>query len=203
MISVKLENDELHRENEALRRENERLRTCERLAYRDDLTDLYNRRYFEERARQELSRAHRRNTPVAIVFLDLDHFKLINDRAGHPAGDRVLVELGSILARSCRGADIPCRIGGDEFALIVPDTDRVGTAALMERVEEELAGSKPMLPTDLAKLTISFSYGIAVYPEDGMTSEALAEAADHAMYAHKRAHHGNMTGIRHPTCRTA
>jgi diguanylate cyclase (GGDEF)-like protein len=185
VFSVHLENEELRRENAALRVENERLRTCERLAYRDDLTSLYNRRYFEERARQEVSRSSRQGSALAVIFLDIDRFKDINDQAGHAVGDRVLVQLGRVLQESCRGADIACRIGGDEFALIVPDTDRAGATALMERVLERLSKEYDVLGIP-RNLRTGFSYGIAIHPGDGTSIEQLAEGADQAMYAHKR-----------------
>jgi diguanylate cyclase (GGDEF)-like protein len=156
----------------------------EELAYHDDLTGIHNRRYFAQRMGQELSRAERTQKEVALALIDLDGFKRINDLAGHVTGDRVLCFVGRFLARCCREFDIACRIGGDEFAIIIPESDRDGSIALIHRIEERIrnAPDRPHLPDEL---TIGFSFGVAMYPHDARTLDTLLAHADHAMYLHK------------------
>jgi diguanylate cyclase (GGDEF)-like protein len=113
---------------------NLRLRqTLKREAIRDPLTGLYNRRHMEASLEREAYRAERLHTPVGLVMLDVDHFKLFNDTYGHEAGDIVLRELGNLLRSSIRGEDIACRYGGEEFLLILPDAS---LDSVMERAEE-------------------------------------------------------------------
>lgn len=176
---------QLRDENRELRREIERLLIYKGLAYRDHLTNLYNRRYFEERLTQELSRANRSGTPVALMMIDVDDFKRINDVAGHPMGDEVLRWVGLELASACRAFDVACRIGGDEFALIIPATNRAGVDAVTERIAERLrqAKTRPQLPPSVA---LEVSLGTAVYTEDAADAAGLVAQADRAMYRDKR-----------------
>jgi diguanylate cyclase (GGDEF)-like protein len=185
--------DRLRSENDALKKENDRLRVYEELAYHDDLTGLHNRRYFEQRIHQELSRAARTEKDLAIALIDLDGFKQINDVAGHVAGDRVLRFVGCFLASCCRGFDIVCRIGGDEFAMIIPETDGPGALSAIERIAVRLdeAPDRPRLGPGLS---IGFSFGLALFPTDAHTLENLLAHADHAMYLHK-----DERRSRHPT----
>ncbi len=150
------------------------------LAYRDDLTGLHNRRHFDERLIQEWSRSRRFNQPLSVVVIDLDDFKLVNDTKGHSMGDHVLSFVGKAMSRTCRDFDVPCRIGGDEFAFILPGTDLEGAEALMARVVETL--DSPLLRDGFK---ISFSYGIAER-SDATSPYDLHDRADHAMYASKR-----------------
>jgi diguanylate cyclase (GGDEF)-like protein len=181
---LRRDNKTLRTEIASLRQENDRLRVYEELAYHDDLTGLHNRRYFEQRVAQELSRAERTNKQLAIAIIDLDDFKRINDVAGHAAGDRVLSFVGRYLASCCRGFDIACRIGGDEFALIIPETDAEGARAALERIEArfQAAVDRPRLS---ARLAVSFSFGLALFPTDAHTIDNLLARADHAMYLRK------------------
>ena len=159
----------------------------QRLAYRDDLTGLLNHRAFEERCAQELSRAERAGQPVSVIVFDLDGFKQINDEGGHQKGDEVLRWFGAFLQNSARSMDIVCRIGGDEFALIFPETDAFEARTLVERLRERLweASDIPKLP---GGGRVQFSSGIATYPRQGLDTEDLVAKADAEMYDDKRAH---------------
>jgi diguanylate cyclase (GGDEF)-like protein/putative nucleotidyltransferase with HDIG domain len=146
----------------------------------DPLTKLLNRRGFRESLDLELERARRSDLPMAIVVGDLDFFKEVNDRLGHPAGDTALRRVGGAVEEAKRRIDAAARVGGEEFAMILPDTDAEGALALAERmrltIEGEFAG-------DPVPVTISF--GIAGYPEHGETAGAIIRAADEALYAAK------------------
>ncbi|HUF37340.1 MAG TPA: diguanylate cyclase [Anaerolineales bacterium] len=174
-------------DNAALALANLRLReTLRNQSIRDTLTDLYNRRYLDETLERELHRAKRNNRGLGILMLDIDHFKAFNDSHGHAAGDAVLSALGQYLRRSLRASDIACRMGGEEFALILPDAE---PDAVRERAEEIHSGLHNLnVEFDGMVLgPISISVGIAVFPVHGETPEELLHAADSAMYQAKRA----------------
>ena len=151
------------------------------VARTDSLTGLLNRRGFEETLKSELARARRSHRPVTLVVGDLDHFKLVNDRFGHQRGDEALQRFSELLIGVKRSIDGAARIGGEEFALILPDTDRNGAYVMAERlrrrVREELVGYG---------LPLSVSIGIAGYPSHGSTGDELLRHADQAMYVAKR-----------------
>jgi len=153
-----------------------------RVARTDPLSGLLNRRGFDERLRVEVERAHRTFRPLSLIMLDLDRFKLVNDRHGHEAGDAALEQLGRLLGRAIRLIDSAGRIGGEEFALILPETDAEGACVLGERVralvESWFAGHDPALTA---------SVGIASFLHDGETTDELLRAADAALYAAKAA----------------
>jgi diguanylate cyclase (GGDEF)-like protein len=142
----------------------------------DPLTGLLNRRAFAERFGHELAVARRAGRPFALVLLDVDRFKTINDRHGHAAGDATLVALAGALTGAVREVDTVARIGGDEFALLLPDTDDAGVRETAQRVTALVAGRD--LP--------AVSAGCAVYGPDGQTMDDLVRAADVALYAAKR-----------------
>lgn len=146
----------------------------------DPLTGLLNRRGFHELFEIELERARRGRRPLGIVVGDLDHFKEVNDRYGHSAGDRVLQRVADHLSAAARRIDGAGRTGGEEFALIVPDTDAEGAYALAERLRREV---RETFASEEVSPTISF--GIASFPRHGETAEELLRAADRAMYAAK------------------
>ena len=155
-------------------------------AISDTLTGLYNRRYLNEFLPRELARSGRNAMPVALMLIDLDHFKRVNDSFGHEAGDIVLTAVGALLRDKVRGSDIACRYGGEEFALILPET---GEEPAVRRAEDiRLAISALQLShagKPLGKVTASF--GIAMFPDHAQDTEALLRTADVALYAAKGA----------------
>jgi diguanylate cyclase (GGDEF)-like protein len=164
---------------------NLRLREVLRVqSVRDPLTNLYNRRYFEESLQRELARAARKQTPVGLMMLDIDHFKRFNDQYGHDAGDAVLRSFAHMLHSQLRAEDVVCRYGGEEFAVVMPEApveacllraEQLGVVT--RKVIAQLRG-QPLEP-------ISISIGVACYPMNGDTGEALLKAADAALYRAK------------------
>lgn len=153
------------------------------LAYFDVLTGLPNRRLFTDRLQVAIATAHRHGSSLAIMFLDLDLFKRINDTLGHGVGDLVLVETANRLGLCIREGDTVARLGGDEFVILLPELDHVEDAAkLAERV---IAQVKQPFVIDEHELYVTTSAGIAVYPDDGLTVEGLIKNADTAMYRAK------------------
>jgi diguanylate cyclase (GGDEF)-like protein/PAS domain S-box-containing protein len=155
-------------------------------ATHDPLTGLCNRRYLEENLERELHRARRGNTPLCVVMLDLDNFKPFNDTFGHDAGDDRLRELAQALREKLRKSDISCRYGGDEFALVLPDSSLADTQQRMEQIRA-LVKEMPIRHGGPTLGQITVSVGIAGAPEHGCTADELIHAADVAMYAAKQA----------------
>ena len=151
----------------------------EELAYNDALTGLPNRVLLSERVQFAISLASRAQRTFAILFIDLDRFKQINDSLGHVFGDRVLVEVAERIKKCLRVADTAARLGGDEFVLLLHDVDSRGAELTAQRLLDELA--RP-LPLDGMSFTVTCSVGIAMYPEDGATLDDLIKNADTAMY---------------------
>ncbi|WP_338762895.1 diguanylate cyclase [Massilia sp. METH4] len=151
----------------------------------DPLTQLYNRRYLDETLKRELSRAARRGTPLAVIMLDLDHFKRVNDTFGHEAGDLLLRNVGRVLLQSIRGSDVACRYGGEELVVLLPDCSLETAIARAERMRQAIRNLNLTVNKDV--LSASASFGVAAYPHHGDSAEALLQAADAAMY---RAKHG-------------
>jgi diguanylate cyclase (GGDEF)-like protein len=173
----------------------------EKLSIEDGLTKLYNHRHFQDELKREFGRAQRYNDPLSLIMIDLDHFKDVNDRYGHPFGDKVLRETAALVRGSVRDHDLCARYGGEEFAVILPKTMMTGALAVAERIhkamnqkvfEEERpqaktaetrAGAIPAPAT--ARVTASF--GIASYPsKDIASAELLIRYADEALYRAKR-----------------
>jgi diguanylate cyclase (GGDEF)-like protein len=153
-------------------------------ATHDALSGLFNRRYMEETLERELSRAARRNTPVGVIMLDIDHFKRINDGYGHAAGDSMIVAFARLLRGMFRGEDVPCRHGGEEFVLVLPGASSSDACRRAEQLREEtermtVEHRGQRLPS------VTVSLGVAVYDEHGRTGEGLLHAADAAMYRAK------------------
>ncbi|MDX6631252.1 MAG: hypothetical protein QOH00_3498 [Gaiellales bacterium] len=167
--------------------ENARLhRLIQKQAKTDPLTQLLNRREFEEQLAREVERAQRFGTPVGLVVLDLDDFKLINDRFGHLAGDGVLKEAARAIRQVTREIDQPARWGGEEFAVILPHTGLDGAARLAERLRQAIA--ERQIPTpDGRSVRVTASFGVAALPGSGATQVELTAAADDAVYRSKRA----------------
>lgn len=150
------------------------------LALTDSLTGLANRRAYEERIEEELLRAQRMGRSLALLLLDVDHLKQMNDTFGHAAGDQLLRAVADVLRSRTRGIDLAARLGGDEFILLLPETDRAGAMVALERLMEGIAEQR------IHGRTIQISAGVAVYPDDGRTEEALRKHADDDLYQAKR-----------------
>lgn len=155
----------------------------QRLAHFDPLTGLPNRALLGDRATQALRIALRNNEPAALMFIDLDHFKHVNDSLGHAVGDRLLVALAARFKEALRDQDTLSRIGGDEFVLLLPDTDAPAAAHVADKL---LQLSQQPYQIDQHELSITPSIGIAIYPLDGPDFDALAKSADAAMYRAKQ-----------------
>ena len=160
-------------------------RIVERQALIDGLTGLANRRQCEETLADELARVERFGGSLAVVVADLDWFKDVNDRHGHPAGDSVLSEFAALLQETVRDVDLAGRWGGEEFVLILPGTDLAGGARVAERIRAALAG-RIVLAVDRTPITVTASFGVAAIPPEKTASELFA-AADAALYEAKRA----------------
>jgi diguanylate cyclase (GGDEF)-like protein len=153
------------------------------MAQHDPLTDLPNRAMFSHRLQHELERAKRHQGRFALIFLDLDHFKPINDHHGHGVGDRLLQQVARRLQGAVRASDTVGRIGGDEFVVLMPELGADDTAlGLAEKIRQVVRESYNV---EGHALTISCSLGVAVYPDDGEDEIALTKAADEAMYRAK------------------
>ena len=159
------------------------LRQITRQANFDALTDLPNRYLFQDRLVQTIAQAHRYGRCVALLYLDLDHFKKINDTLGHPFGDQVLTEIGTRLGAVVRESDTVARLGGDEFTIIAGDMGNRNTAAkFAQKVLDAIA---PPFSVDGQELHLTGSLGVALYPDDGDTATTLVKNADIAMYQAK------------------
>jgi diguanylate cyclase (GGDEF)-like protein len=153
-------------------------------ATRDNLTGLYNRHYMQEWLAQELHRAKRHQRSIGVIMLDVDHFKRVNDDFGHAAGDMVLRELAGVLRRVARRSDVPCRHGGEEFLVLMPEVTLEGMLGKAEELRQEVRR------LDLAYEgqplgSITVSAGLAIYPQHAASAEGLLRCADEALYAAK------------------
>jgi diguanylate cyclase (GGDEF)-like protein len=158
---------------------------------RDALTGLYNRKFFDEQITQEMVSARRYNWPMTLALLDIDHFKLINDRYGHPGGDRVLRSLAACLQGMLRTSDSLCRYGGEEFALILPQVNSQTGKAMAERLRSALAALQIELD-DGAHCSVTISIGL-VTMESGYSPGQMIACADQALYASKNAGRNRVT----------
>ena len=152
-------------------------------ALRDGLTELYNRRAFDDLLARALAREQRQGGRLALVFVDLDHFKKLNDTFGHPAGDAALKVTAQILERYLRKGDEAARYGGEEFAVILPGADEAGARGLAERIRHAVQHQR--LVFEGARIAFTASFGVAVSPGDATSDDALLAAADRALYAAK------------------
>ena len=155
----------------------------------DGLTGLRNRAYFDRRLDDELATARRSGRPLSLVLLDLDHFKRLNDDFGHPFGDRVLQAVGEVLVACLRGTDTPCRFGGEEFALVLGDTDGKVAVAIAERIRARLAALRFEQRNQIVAVTGSL--GVVVSTDfaapASLSAQQMIKAADDALYTAKRA----------------
>jgi diguanylate cyclase (GGDEF)-like protein len=158
-----------------------RMQRAEALSVTDDLTQLYNSRYLSQVLRRETKRASRSGRPLSLLFIDLDGFKSINDSHGHLFGSSALVEAAAVIRISARETDIVARFGGDEFALVLPDTGSEGAVAVGERVREKIA-AHAFLEKQGLSIRLTVSVGVATLPDVADSAEQLIHAADAAMY---------------------
>jgi diguanylate cyclase (GGDEF)-like protein len=157
------------------------LKRAEALSVTDDLTHLYNLRYLNQVLRREAKRSARSGRPLSLLFIDLDGFKSVNDAHGHLCGSRALVEAATVIRGSARETDVVARYGGDEFALVLPDTGGAGAWAVGERIRERLAAHRFLVDHGL-DVHLTASVGIATLPDAADAPEELMRAADAAMY---------------------
>ncbi|HKB12682.1 MAG TPA: sensor domain-containing diguanylate cyclase [Vicinamibacterales bacterium] len=157
------------------------LKRAEALSVTDDLTHLYNSRYLNQVLRRETKRASRSGRPLSLLFIDLDGFKAVNDTHGHLYGSRALVEAAAVIRSSARETDMVARFGGDEFALVLPDTGAEGAFAVGERIRDRIAEFR-FLTGDGLDIHLTASVGVATLPDVAASADELVEAADKAMY---------------------
>jgi len=181
-----------------LREANERLK---HLANTDELTGLPNRRSFLKALERELARADRYDQPLSVVLLDLDHFKRVNDSWGHPVGDRVLVAAAEAVRGVCRDSDVPGRIGGEELAVLLLQTDTLEAELVAERIRRRVAEVEHLVPGDLLRVTASF--GVATSGPGRLDSDTLIGAADEALYAAKNGGRNRVVAAPRPKEQTA
>jgi diguanylate cyclase (GGDEF)-like protein len=151
------------------------------LAMRDDLTKAYNRRFFETYLDEEIERSRRYGTLFSIIFLDLDDLKMVNNLYGHLSGSRTLQEVAKRILSAVRGIDKVVRFGGDEFCVILPQTDQEQAIAVANRISRAMTAGALRIDANV-EVTITASFGIATYPTHAMTKEGLIRQADAAMY---------------------
>lgn len=149
-------------------------------AITDGMTKLYLHRYFKQRLLDEIKRASRFKRHLALIMVDIDHFKLLNDNYGHQTGDEVLKRVANILKKAIRIHDLPVRYGGEEFALVLPETDMLGAVAVAERIRKTI--EKEVFSYGGANIQKTASFGVSVYPDCALNMEALIKAADVALY---------------------
>jgi|SRR5579863_260790 len=154
------------------------------LAVTDDLTKLFNFRYLDRILDNEIRRSQRYGSTVSLVFLDMDHFKNVNDRHGHLYGSKVLVEMGHLLIRNLRDVDIVARYGGDEFVAVLPQTSVATTRKIVDRIQEAVRKTE-FLKDSGFRMKLSASFGIAGFPEHAKNKTDLIRLADKAMYRAK------------------
>ncbi len=183
MEKVKETLESLENQNKKLKKEISFLKTYKEQAIKDSLTKLYTRRYFEERCYQEIYRFGRTGEEFAIAFLDIDDFKQINDTFGHSAGDIVLKTLSEIILKSIRKSDIACRYGGEEFVILLANSDSQSAEVVLSRIKDKLTTNTNLIDRNLK---ITFSAGISTYSNRFSKIEELIEDADKKLYKAKR-----------------
>jgi diguanylate cyclase (GGDEF)-like protein len=162
-----------------------RLNELSELVRTDPLTGLANYRYFVDTCEREIERTQRSEQPTSLIMLDIDHFKRVNDQWGHENGNQALKFIADILRQSVRRLDIPCRYGGEEFAIILPDTSLSDSVPVAERIRRQIAAAPLLL--DEGELQLTASLGISVYTNAGRTTpEELVKQADQYLYLAKQ-----------------
>lgn len=156
----------------------------QRQATTDGLTGLFNHRTGQEKLADQLRLAERYQRNLAVVMIDVDHFKAINDTHGHPAGDTVLRTVARLIKSSCRDVDIPVRYGGEEFLLILPEVSQEGAVVVSERIRRCI--EREVIAHGDTDISVTASFGVAAYPDDARSNQALLDFADRALYMSKR-----------------
>ena len=172
---------------EDLRTANLRLRE---MSHTDELTEVGNRRNYDMRLREEISRSSRFGHTFSLLMIDIDAFKKFNDDFGHPQGDVVLRSLGALMRSMSREGDVPCRVGGEEFAFILPETAKADAVVFAERFRR---GVEQSIMAPDASYPLTVSVGLAAFPEDGKSAEEILWAADEALYESKRGGRNRVT----------
>jgi diguanylate cyclase (GGDEF)-like protein len=167
-----------------------------RMSTVDPLTSLYNRGFFFAALEREIARSARSGRGFCLLMMDLDELKAINDRLGHFHGDRVLSAVGQVVSDGVRRIDTAARYGGDEFVVLLPETDPTGAFVLAEKIRIGVNELDVELPDDTVRP--SLSVGVVAYPDDGLTADELMISADRAMYTSKRAGKNRVTGVNMP-----
>jgi diguanylate cyclase (GGDEF)-like protein len=157
-----------------------------KLAFTDFLTGLKTRRYLDEQLDREIKRAERRGSPLALIAIDIDHFKLVNDTYGHQAGDTILREVSARLLKGVREIDTVARYGGEEFTVILPDTNFAEADQIAERLRSDIEAASYILGSPWEGVRLTISLGVAAFPRDAKIKDNLLEAADVALYEAKR-----------------
>lgn len=155
------------------------------MAVKDALTGLYNRRYLETHLASHVKIAHEKGTPLSLLILDIDHFKRVNDTYGHDAGDLILKEFAIRMSDNVRRIDLPCRMGGEEFVVIMPETDRELAYSVAERIRDVVAGKPFSTGESGEEIVVTTSVGIGCYVDENDTPESLMKRADVALYEAK------------------
>lgn len=163
---------------------------AQQLAYVDGLTGIYNRRYFEMEIATEIERASRYQGRMTVIMVDIDNFKRLNDEFGHLLGDEVLRQVSNVFVQQLRKVDVVCRYGGEEFAILVPQTSGANALEVAEKLRRAVAGFRfPGVP-----MKVTISAGVAEYPTHGRTRDELVAAADAALYVSKEAGRNRISG---------
>lgn len=181
--SLKTENVELRRQNTELAKH----------ALKDPLcTKLANRRAFRELLDYAIAQSRRYGRSVSVLYLDVDHFKSVNDTLGHTIGDKILIDIGEVLLSECRDADTVARLSGDEFAIILPEMGTENAVLKANRIREAVRSySDNSRALSSMSLLLGFSIGVATFPENGATMDSLLSYADNLMYVAKHQNGGN------------
>jgi diguanylate cyclase (GGDEF)-like protein len=164
-----------------------------RLSTIDPLTGLFNRTFFFAAVDREIARSLRTNRGFCLLMMDVDELKMINDRYGHYFGDQVILGVGEVIQSGVRKIDTAARYGGDEFVVLLPETDPTGAWVLAEKVR--IGVSELNVVVAGTQISASISVGVVNFPDDGQTSDALMISADQAMYASKRGGKNRVMGI--------
>jgi len=161
------------------------------LTIKDDLTCLYNTRFFHEMLEREIKRSMRKRRELSLIFMDLDHFKEVNDTHGHICGSKLLKEVANVIIASVRNIDIPIRYGGDEFVIILPETNKECAKGVAERILYNIRNTD-FLKEEMLNLKLTASIGYATFPDDAKDKTELIKMADNAMYRVKNTTRNNI-----------